>query len=108
MKLHRWLKHILPATKKDIERLIMKEQELATALNNLTAQLQKANKELQDKIKALTDAIGSSDDVPQAVADAANGLTQAVQGIDDIVPDASPLQVPPGAGDQVPPANPAI
>src|SRR5678809_5185 len=91
-----WLKHVLPATRHDIERILMNQAELAQALKELTAQLQKANAELQAKIKALTDAIGNNTgDVPQEVVDAANALKVAVQGVDDIVPDAAPPIVPP-------------
>jgi len=85
----------MPATKADIERILMNQAELAQTLKDLTAQLQKANTELQAKIKALTDAINNNTgDVPQEVVDAANALKVAVQGVDDIVPDAAPPIVP--------------
>jgi hypothetical protein len=87
-----WWKHVLPASRHDIERILMNQAELAQALKELTAQLQKANTELQAKIKALTDAINNNTgDVPQEVVDAANALKVAVQGVDDIVPDAPPV-----------------
>ena len=89
-----WLNRVVPATKADIERIIMKEQELAQQLTNLTAQLQKANTEIQAKITALTDAVNNAD-VPQAVTDALSGLTASAQVLDDIVPDAAPPIVPP-------------
>ena len=89
-----WLNRVVPATKADIERIIMKEQELAQQLTNLTSQLQKANTGIQAKITALTDAVNNAD-VPQAVTDALTGLTTSAQVLDDIVPDAAPPIVPP-------------
>jgi uncharacterized protein Yka (UPF0111/DUF47 family) len=98
MKWHRWSTHVTPASKHDIEKVLMNQSELAQSLRDLTLQLQKANKEVQDKIKALTDAVGNSENVSQEVVDATNNLKVSAQALDDIVPDAAPPTVPPGTG----------
>ena len=82
-----WLNRVVPATKADIERIIMTQAEELAALKALSTQLAKANDEIVAKLKTLQDTIDNnpvSPEVAQAVAD----LTVAVQKQDDIVPDA--------------------
>jgi division protein CdvB (Snf7/Vps24/ESCRT-III family) len=87
MKIPRWLLW-LPATKKDIERIIMNQAEELAALKGLTTQLGKVNDEIQAKIKALQDAVTNGEVSPE-IASAVTDLTAAAQKLDDIVPDAS-------------------
>ena len=88
-----WLNKLTPATKADIERILMKESELAAALKNLNDQLAKANTEIQDKLKALSDQIANAD-APTEVTDALTALQGSAQKLDDIVSDAPPSQPP--------------
>ena len=82
---YRWV----PATRYDIERIIMNQAEELAALKSLTTQLGKANDEIQAKIKALQDAVTNSEVSPEIAAAVAD-LTTAGQKLDDIVPDAPP------------------
>ena len=82
---YRWV----PASRYDIERIIMNQAEELAALKNLTTQLGKANDEIQAKIKALQDAVTNGEVSPEIAAAVAD-LTTAGQKLDDIVPDAPP------------------
>lgn len=90
-KLTGFLRHLLPASKSDIDELedliMAKAEESVAALTALKDQLTKANGEIQKKIQDLVDAAANAD-VPQAVVDAIEALKPAAQTLDDIVPDA--------------------
>ncbi len=103
--------HSVPATKHDINKILMKLDEVQAQLDAITAtaagisnQLIKAKEEILAAVKALQDALAAAlanTDVPQAVADSiaklkgsVEGLSPIAQSLDDMNPDA--------------PANPAI
>ncbi len=95
MKTPDWMKPFLPATKQDINKILMNQAEELAALKTLTTQLGKASDEIQAKLKALQDAIDAGTVTPEVEAAVAE-LTTAAQKLDDIVPDApNPGPVPP-------------
>lgn len=67
-------------------RLIMTNEELATLLTQLNAQVDKVKAE----ILALQALVTSLNNVPQPVVDAVNTLAANIQTADDLNPDASP------------------
>lgn len=67
----------------------MKLYELATTLNDLSVQLNKATGEIIDKITSLENALVDTD-LPEDVAMLLGELKTQVKALDDIVPDAPP------------------
>ena len=89
-----WLNRVVPATKADIERIIMTQAEELASIKSLTVQLGKSHDEIVAKLKALQDTIDNNPVSPE-VAAAVGELTTAVQNQDDIIPDGPPPIVPP-------------
>ncbi len=86
MKTH-W--HWLPATKRDIEKLMAKLNELEAKLTAIDDQLEKATKEILGEIQSLKDQLGNVDIPPGAQA-SLDKLTALAQALDDINPDVPP------------------
>lgn len=73
----------------DLKETIMTSQaELATQLQDLAAQTEKARTEVLTKIGDLESAIANAGNTTPEVDAALAALKGAVQGVDDIVPDA--------------------
>jgi hypothetical protein len=85
-RLTRLLDRFWPASKADIDRLIMKTSELQGALDTLKAQLAKATKEIVDEIANLKTQIGDAD-LPQGAVDSLANLQTLAQALDDLNPD---------------------
>jgi chromosome segregation ATPase len=91
----RWWDRFTPATKADIEKILMKQADLQASLDALTAQLDKATEEITTEIKTLTDALANVD-LPQGAVDSLDRLKAKVQALDDLNPDApAPTPAPP-------------
>jgi hypothetical protein len=102
-----FLSHFIPATKSDIHKLLMKNDELAAKLNTLTttvgtigSQFVKAQGEIVTELANLKEAINNAD-VPEAVTtavttlgDAIDKLTPVAQAFDDLNPDVAPPAPP--------------
>lgn len=67
----------------------MKVSELADAVTNIGAQLEKAKAEILAEIKNLQDALADAD-VPAAAEAAIAALKDKAQALDDINPDVAP------------------
>src|SRR6188768_2871869 len=74
---------------KKLNQIIMEQKDFALQLTALKEQLAKAKTEIIDKITALGDALDAADDVSPDVQTAFDELKAVVQGVDDIVPDAT-------------------
>jgi len=74
----------VPATKKDIQKILMKVSELAGVLTILDTEVQKIGTEVQ----ALKDALANVD-LPADAQTALNNLTTHLKAVDDLNPDAA-------------------
>ena len=72
-----------------------KVNELADKLNMINAQLHKASTEIIGQINTLQDAL-TDVDLPQEAIDAMNELASVAQALDDLNPDAPPVEDPDG------------
>jgi len=68
----------------------MEQSELAAKLTALTEQTEKAKAEILAKLADLDAALQAADDVTPEVQAAFDALKGSVQGVDDIVADATP------------------
>lgn len=93
MKILAWLKHVTPATKADIERILMKVADLQAALDTVNAQLAKATTEITTEIANLQAAL-TNVDIPQAATDSITKLQGLAQALDDLNPDPAPAPTP--------------
>ena len=73
---------------KTLNTLMATMQELAQALDELTAQSEKAKGEILGKIAELETAVANSGNTSPEVDEKLAALKASVQGTDDIVPDA--------------------
>lgn len=77
-----------PAIIERLDIIMTTQAELATQIEELTAQNEKARAEVLAKIAELQAALDAAGTVDQAVLDAFGALKASVQADDDIVPDA--------------------
>lgn len=76
------------------QRIMAKVSELKAMIDGVKAQVVKAKDEITDKIAKLEAALGDAELPPEAVT-ALEELKAVVQTVDDIVPDAPPVEPPP-------------
>lgn len=69
--------------------ILMNQQELAQALTDLQTQTDKAKAEVLGKIAELEAAIAAAGSTTAEVDTALANLKASVQGVDDIIPDAT-------------------
>lgn len=77
----------LDGIESNLRKIMSTQQEEADKLNELAAQLQKANDEIQKAIQDLKDALASAGNTSPEVDAATAALTAKAQALDDIVPD---------------------
>lgn len=83
-----WWNRLLPATRKDIDRIMTKLDELQGIIDKIDDQLTKATTEITNAINDLKNQLANVDIPPGAQA-SLDKLTALAQGLDDIVPDGS-------------------
>lgn len=77
--------YFAPATKQDVERILMKVSQLAGVLTALTTEVDKIKTEVEALKSSLSDV-----ELPAEAQTALDNLTTHVQAVDDLNPDAPP------------------
>lgn len=88
-KTNRWWNKVVPASKKEIEKLMATVAELKGQIDAISAQLDKASAEILAEIKTLEDKLANTT-IPDDAQASIDSLKAKVQALDDINPDQPP------------------